>query len=118
MYWPLVVYVYRGQSGVRTEKLSDEWFEHSSATSTVSEFYSSETHCTTNSHDDDNMDTQSPAQGDNNTHNYFKHTPIPVYILGLQKVVDFLPKCSLSCLSGLIHHLRVFKLEQVLKLTR
>ena len=34
-----IVHVCRGQSGVRTEQLPDEWFDYSMAFSTVTDFY-------------------------------------------------------------------------------
>jgi DNA mismatch repair protein MSH3 len=104
---------YGGQSGVRTEKLPDEWFDYTSALSTVTEFYGGHQTLTTDSHTSgDSMDTQSSGQDekDNNS------CHLELEAQGLQKVIS-LPKCSLSCLSALIHHLKVFKLQQVLKLT-
>ena len=126
----------RGQSGVRTEKLPDEWFGYTSALSTVTEFYGDESvhqTLTTDSHtSDDSMDIQSSGQDERD--NSSCHLELEaqgiiqynikckqllwlLYPIGLQKVIN-LPKCSLSCLSALIHHLKVFKLQQVLKLTR
>ena len=48
---------------MRTEKLSDEWFEYTSACSTVSGFYGGDPTSVTSSHTgDESMDTQSPAE--------------------------------------------------------
>ena len=110
---------YRGQSGVRTEKLADEWFDYTTASSTVTEFYKTATDQETDGTvsritTDNDMETQSSGSMRKKT------SPNQDYqkmftSAGSQKVMD-LPKCSLSCLSALLHHLKVFKLQQVLQL--
>ena len=66
-------YLYRGQPGVRTEKLPDVWFEYNSAFSTVTEFYSEEhtsiptptpTSSTSTPSSSSSMDTQSTLDQD------------------------------------------------------
>ena len=70
------IYLCRGQPGVRTEKLQDEWFEYNSAFATVTEFYSEEdtsiptptptssTSIPSSNVSSNNMDTQSTLDQD------------------------------------------------------
>lgn len=110
---------YSGQCGVRTEKLPDEWFTYDSATSTVSEFYSENSLIRTATACTDIIDSASFSCSDTNDGE--NDSTVCIYDVqtsytALQRIAK-LPECSISCLSALIHQLRVFKLQRVLKLT-